>query len=153
MVGFVRAPSFFPSLSDLSNLGRTYSRTGLPSQVRTGCSPSGSFQAKPGLSAARPTAANSRSAGRACFMVRWGSGFAEDELVRVAGPERAAGRPPQDHLLDLFGHLEVLVRDPAGRVGLELDPQLAPGDGQVGVVVGGLANVADGVDGHERLRP
>src|SRR3954469_4774884 len=86
-------------------------------------------------------------------MVRGGSGFAEDELVRVAGPERAAGRPPQDHLLDLLGHLEVLVPDPAGRVGLELDPQLAPGDGQVGVVVGGLANVADSVNGHQGLRP
>src|SRR6478609_9224222 len=71
MVGFVSEPSFLPSLSDLSNLGRTYSRTG--------CSPSGSVQAKPGLSAARPAAANSNSAERECFMV----GFGGQDLLKT----------------------------------------------------------------------
>src|SRR5581483_10953758 len=40
-----------------------------------------------------------------------------------------------------------------GGVGLELDPDLAPGDGEVGVVPGGLGEVADGVDQHQRDRP
>src|SRR5262249_34253888 len=79
--------------------------------------------------------------------------LAEDELAGVAGAQGAAGRPPQDDLLDLLRQLEVLVGDPAGGVRLELHPELAPGDGEIRVVVRGLAQVADGVDRHERLRP
>ena len=60
---------------------------------------------------------------------------------------------PQHHVLDLASQGEVLVGDPAGRMGLELDPQLAPGYFQVGVVPGRLAQVADSVDGHQRHRP
>ena len=43
----------------------------------------------------------------------------------------------------------VLVGDAAGRVGGQLDPQLAPGDVQVGVMTGGLTQVTDQVDGHQ----
>src|SRR5215204_4253709 len=79
--------------------------------------------------------------------------LAEDELVR--GPlERAVVlRAPQHRVLDPASHREVLVGDAAGGVVRQLDPQLAPGHREVGVMVGRLAHVADGVDGHERRRP
>src|SRR5262249_56501368 len=51
------------------------------------------------------------------------------------------------------GQRKVLVGDAAGGVSLELHPELAPGDRQVGVVVGGLAEVADGVGEHQRCGP
>ena len=35
----------------------------------------------------------------------------------------------------------------------QLHPELAPRHGEVGVVVGGLAQEADGVHRHQRLRP
>src|SRR5262245_35731742 len=38
-------------------------------------------------------------------------------------------------------------------MGLELDPEFSPSDGQVGVVPGSLAQVADGVGEHEGCRP
>src|ERR671919_2240828 len=79
--------------------------------------------------------------------------LASDELVRRP-LERAVGlRPPQDVVLDLARQGEVLVGDAVARVRLELHPQLAPGHRQVGVMVGRLGQVADGVDEHERRRP
>ena len=38
-------------------------------------------------------------------------------------------------------------------MGPEFDPDLAPGDAEVGVVPGGFAEEADGVDEHQGRRP
>src|SRR5262249_2996232 len=79
--------------------------------------------------------------------------LAVDELVRRALQRPTRLRPPQHDLFNLPRQGEILVGDAAGRVGLELDDHPPPGDGQVGVVVGGLAQVADSVDEHQRRRP
>src|SRR5947209_6724255 len=67
------------------------------------------------------------------------------ELEPVAEQSTCLGTP-EDHLLDLPRQREVLVGDPARRMRLELDPDLAPGHGQVGMMPGGFAEVANGVD-------
>src|SRR3954465_2442279 len=77
----------------------------------------------------------------------------EDELVRRALERAVVGREPEHGVLDPARDGEVLVGDPAGGVVLELDPELAPGDREVGVVIGRLADVADGVHRHQRARP
>ena len=78
--------------------------------------------------------------------------FTEHELLGVAGPSArrsaATARPPRSS-----SPVEVLVGDAAGVVRLELHPEFAPGHRQVGVMPGGLAQVADRVHRHERLRP
>src|SRR3954470_6921262 len=79
--------------------------------------------------------------------------LAEHELVRRALQRGVGPGAPQDGVLDLAREREVLVRDAAARVRRQLHPELAPGDGQVGVVPGRLAQVADGVDEHQRARP
>src|SRR5829696_8663933 len=79
--------------------------------------------------------------------------LAEDELVRRPLERAVVLRAPEHRVLDLPRHREVLVGDAAGGVVAQLDPQLAPRHGEVGVVVGGLAHEADGVDDHERRRP
>src|SRR5262249_8032457 len=101
--------------------------------------------------ASLPVTNRNRSAMRASG--RCPLGLAEDELVRRA-LERAVGAgPPQHGVLDLARHREVLVGDAAGRVILELDPELAPRHREVGVVVGRLADEADGVDHHQCRGP
>src|SRR5512146_1100035 len=74
------------------------------------------------------------------------------ELVRRAfqGPSRGA---PEHRVLDLARELEVLVRDAAGRVVLQLDPHLGPGDGEIRMMIGGLGEEADTVHEHERRGP
>src|SRR5215204_5755243 len=79
--------------------------------------------------------------------------LAENELVRGPLERAVVPGPPQHRVLDLPRHREVLVGDAARGVVLQLDPQLAPGHREVGVVVGRLAHEADGVDDHERRWP
>src|SRR5438876_11204575 len=69
-------------------------------------------------------------------------------LVRRSLQRRAGSRPPHHRLLDLPGQLEVPLRDAVRGVVAELDPHLPPGDLEVGVVPGGLGEVADRV--HQR---
>src|SRR5262245_53827406 len=76
-----------------------------------------------------------------------------DKLVWRSFEGAAGGGTPEDAFLDLFCQGEVLVGNASGGVGLELDPELAPGDGEIGVVPGGFAQVADGVCEHQRGGP
>src|SRR5579884_516607 len=64
--------------------------------------------------------------------------FAVNKLVGCPFERAAWLRPPEDDLLDLFGQREILVGDAASRMRLELDPNLAPGNGEVGMVIGRL---------------
>src|SRR5207245_131955 len=75
------------------------------------------------------------------------------ELVRRAFQRPAGRRTPQCNVLNLAGQLEILVRDAACRVRLELDPQLAPCDGEIRMMIGSLAQKADRVDQHQGGRP
>src|SRR5260221_747344 len=76
-----------------------------------------------------------------------------DPLVRSSLHRPAALRPPERQLFDLFRQREVALGDTAGRVRLQLDPEFAPGHLEIGMVVGRLAEEADGVDQHQRRRP
>src|SRR5262249_54449097 len=75
------------------------------------------------------------------------------ELVGGAFQRTARLGAPQDDLFDLAGKREVPVGNATGRVGLELDPELSPGDREIGVMIRGLAEVADRVCQHQRRRP
>src|SRR6266850_2535769 len=61
-----------------------------------------------------------------------------DPLVRGSLHRGTLGRPPEGELLDLPRQGEVPLGDAGRRVGLQLDPDLAPGDLEVGVMVGRL---------------
>src|SRR6266498_3331884 len=69
-------------------------------------------------------------------------------LVRRSLQRRAGSGPPHHRFLDLPGQLEVPLRDAVRGVVGELDPHLPPGHLEVGVVPGGLGEVADRV--HQR---
>src|SRR5689334_11205376 len=60
---------------------------------------------------------------------------------------------PRHDVLDLLGELEVLVGHALG--GVVHQPDLDPGigGGEVGMVPGGLGEVTDGVDHHQRALP
>src|SRR5579872_6560961 len=60
---------------------------------------------------------------------------------------------PGDELLDLSGELEVLVGDPLGGVGLQLDLDPRIGSGDIRMMPGGLGEMADRVDHHQRPLP
>src|SRR5437870_4874772 len=75
------------------------------------------------------------------------------ELIGRSFQRSARGRTPENCFFNLLGQGKVLVGNAAGRVRLQLDPHLAPGDGQVGMVPGGLAEVTDGIGEHERRGP
>src|SRR3954469_5195527 len=102
--------------------------------------------------ASLPVTNSSRSDTRvaAPFLAR---ALAEDELVRCALQGAVGARAPQHRVLDPARDGEVLVGDAAARVRRQLHPELAPRDRQVGVVVRRLADVADGVDDHQRALP
>src|SRR6185437_3229356 len=82
-------------------------------------------------------------------------------LLRVAGAHElvwctlqgASRGTPEHRLLDLARQLEVLVRDAAGGVVLELDPHLGPRDGEIRVVIRSLGEEANAVHEHERGGP
>src|SRR6266446_3692706 len=74
-------------------------------------------------------------------------------LVRSALHHRPRAGAPEGEPLDLLGQREVPLGDPARRVGLELDPDLPPGDLEVGMVIGRLAQKADRIDQHQCGRP
>src|SRR6266478_3963774 len=86
-------------------------------------------------------------------VMRIGHLLAEYELVRRALHRRALGGPPEGVRLDLLRERHVPLGDAARCVRLQLDPELPPGDLEVGMVVGRLAEEADGVDQHQRGRP
>src|SRR4051812_3552516 len=67
--------------------------------------------------------------------------------------ESASLRTPEDDLLDLPSELEILVgNSPRGMI-LELDDDATPGDGQIGMMVGGLRQIGDGVHQHSSGGP
>src|SRR5262249_5166471 len=75
------------------------------------------------------------------------------KLVRRPFQRPSGLRPPEHDCLDLLGEGEIFVGDAALGVRLELHPELAPGNGEVGVVIRRLAQIADGVGEHERGGP
>src|SRR6185503_17886997 len=81
----------------------------------------------------------SRCAVRRSAVTRRSRLLAVGELVRRSFHRRAGRRTPESQLLDLLRQREVPFGDPARRVRLQLDPDLPPGDLQVGMVVGRLA--------------
>src|SRR6202161_2657037 len=69
--------------------------------------------------------------------------------------ERAAllAGTPRDEVLDLARKFEVLVGDPLGAMVLQLHLDPGVGRGDIGMMPGGLREVADRVDHHQRALP
>src|SRR5205085_428789 len=115
--------------------------------------------AAPRATNARPNAATAatqdplRIAAPPLRMMTGSESIAFDKLIRIAVERPARRWFPERRLLNPPGQREIAVSDPAGGVRLESHPDFAPGDGQVGVVPGGLGVVADQVDEHERRLP
>src|SRR5437773_4840964 len=76
-----------------------------------------------------------------------------DKLIRISFKRAAWRRTPENVLLDLLGQGKVFIGDAPGGMSHELDPKLGVADGQVGVVVGRLADVADGIGQQQSDRP
>src|ERR1700733_4682198 len=79
-----------------------------------------------------------------------------ESLIAARRPlKRAAlfARAPRDEVLDLASEFEVLVGDPLGAVVLQfhLDPRVGRRD--VGMMPGGLRQMANRVDHHQRALP
>src|SRR5271156_5686094 len=79
-----------------------------------------------------------------------------EPLIAGRGPfERAAllAGTPRDEVLDLASQLEILVGDPLGAMVLQLHLDPSVGRGDIGMMPGGLREVADRVDHHECTLP
>src|SRR5271163_706116 len=79
-----------------------------------------------------------------------------EPLIAARRPfERAAllAGPPRDEVLDLARQFEVLVGDPLGAMVLQFHLDPCVGRGDIRVMPGGLSEVADRVDHHQRALP
>src|SRR5579871_1625745 len=83
----------------------------------------------------------------------WRLFLAVDKLVGRPLQGTARFRAPKDDFFNFSCQGKIFIRDAAGRMGFQFYPELSPGDGQVSVVIGGLAQVPDGIGEHERGRP
>src|SRR6478752_3026737 len=120
--------------------GRTIKQVPLPAQARE---------------YARPSRVSNRLPRRALLFRLVVLDIGEAHVVGRGAFQRAAlkRRLPVHHVLDLLGEREILVGDALG--GVVHQPDLDPGigGGVVGMMPGGLGEMADGIDHHQRALP